>query len=71
MTFHNFQLFFLSEQWPTEGVAVILPDFGWRWKFEWNDGTQGSRRFQKWENNDLLGGGFKYFLFSPLLGEMI
>ena len=21
------------------------------------------------DNNDILGGGFKYFLFSPLLGE--
>ena len=22
-----------------------------------------------WKSNRLLGGGFKYFLFSPLLGE--
>ncbi len=27
--------------------------------------------FHQAENNDILGGGFKDFLFSPLLGEMI
>ena len=30
-----------------------------------------SRSFDPWSNNADLGGGFKYFLFSPLLGEMI
>ena len=39
-------------------------------------GTYRKVVFKSWENhwmssNEMLGGGFKYFLFSPLLGEMI
>ena len=49
----------------TRSMLEIQQEETW---FGWD---MGRGQTGKWGKHDVLGGGFKYVLFSPLVGEMI